>query len=61
VLKNLKPVGQRVYQQKPKIEDPTLVAFSIVDQMMARRAAIEGDDEKDDSWSNEGWSNDEEN
>jgi len=53
-LKNLKPVSQRVIPPKPIIDNPVLCAFTIVDEIMARRAAVEGDDE--DEWSDESWS-----
>jgi len=60
-LANLKPASQRKIVLKPLIKDPTICAFNIIDQIMNRRAAIEGDDE--DEWSdddNAGWSDDEE-
>jgi len=60
-IKNLKPVSQRVLAEKPKIENIAVCAFNIVDQIMARRHAVEGDDE-DESWSDgeDEWSEDKE-
>jgi len=60
-IKNLKPVSQRVLSEKPKIENIAVCAFNIVDQIMARRHAVEGDDE-DESWSDgdDEWSEDKE-
>jgi len=58
-LTNLKPVSERKIALKPLIPDVTICAFNIVDQIMARRLAVEGDDEED--WSQEEeWSDDEE-
>jgi len=58
-LTNLKPVSERKIAEKPLIPDVTICAFNIVDQIMARRLAVEGDDEED--WSGEEeWSDDEE-
>eukprot|EP01130_Rhizamoeba_saxonica_P007419 TRINITY_DN3002_c0_g1_i1.p1 TRINITY_DN3002_c0_g1~~TRINITY_DN3002_c0_g1_i1.p1 ORF type:complete len:1270 (+),score=375.17 TRINITY_DN3002_c0_g1_i1:27-3836(+) len=55
-LANLKSVKDRELPPKPVVENPMLCAFNLVDQLMERRAVVEGEgqDDSDSSWSD--WS-----